>query len=392
MSRGADGRPDVRRLGEVRHRLRHELRIAQVRVAGQAVNLEQARSGRAARACGRRRRHPGRAPASGTARPPAGRRLRSPAAPRAPRRRLRTSSSIALSRSSTSSSSISYSLLRVTRKTRGVSSSMPGNRSGRCRRMTVSSGGERHGRCSAGSGTKRGSTAGHLHHGEQLSSSLGRCSSTARLSDLLSRCGNGWPGSMASGVSTGKTSLAEHFVKVLAVRLGQVLLAANDNVFAFQGRQHRPRAGSDTARSTSCRTSLADAVQLFRRRHPVGAGAVRRCRPAPSAARPPTRTMKNSSRLELKMARNLSRSRSGTLAILGLLQHPAIEFEPAQLAVEIQGWIVEGLGWQLQDRLHGPGLQWRGRAIISSPGLLPTELIPSSQQLHLNHNSIKANN
>ena len=130
-------------VGELRHRLRHELRVAQVRDSRAGRGSGTARSGRAARACGYtsvgvevERAHQelldlGRA-----------RRPRSPAGPRAPRRRLRTSSSIVLSRSSTSSSSISYSLSRVTRKTVAWSSSMPGNRSGRCRRMTVSSGDE----------------------------------------------------------------------------------------------------------------------------------------------------------------------------------------------------------------------------------------------------------
>ena len=47
-------------LDELRHRLRHELRIAQVRIAGQAVDLEQARQVEQARDADRRRSDRGR--------------------------------------------------------------------------------------------------------------------------------------------------------------------------------------------------------------------------------------------------------------------------------------------------------------------------------------------
>src|SRR5262245_19780598 len=39
---GADGGPEVGSLGELRHGLWHELGVAQVRVAGQVMDLEQA--------------------------------------------------------------------------------------------------------------------------------------------------------------------------------------------------------------------------------------------------------------------------------------------------------------------------------------------------------------
>ena len=49
---------------------------------------------------------------------------------------------------------------------------------------------------------------------------------------------------------------------------------------------------------------------------------------------PATRTWKNSSRFWLKMARNLARSSSGTCGSLGQGQHPRVEVEPGQLAVQ----------------------------------------------------------
>ena len=50
--------------------------------------------------------------------------------------------------------------------------------------------------------------------------------------------------------------------------------------------------------------------------------------------RPATRTMKNSSRLLVKMARNRARSSSGSVGVLGQLEHPLVEVQPGQLAVE----------------------------------------------------------
>src|SRR5262249_23024910 len=55
----------------------------------------------------------------------------------------------------------------------------------------------------AGRATKRGRTPGAWTTANKFSAWPGLRNRTARLSDLLSRCGNGWPGSIASGVSTG---------------------------------------------------------------------------------------------------------------------------------------------------------------------------------------------
>ncbi len=55
-----------------------------------------------------------------------------------------------------------------------------------------------------------------------------------------------------------------------------------------------------------------------------------------SSLRLATRISKNSSRMAQEMHKNRTRSSSGMLAILGLLQHALIEFQKRQLAVEIQ--------------------------------------------------------
>ena len=98
---------------------------------------------------------------------------------------------------------------------------------------------------SAGSGTKRGSTPGTCTTANSFSSSPGRCSTTARLSDLLSRCGNGWPGSMASGVSTGKISRRKTSPRCLRSRLGQVAWRRAGRCPRAPGPAAHPRAGSD---------------------------------------------------------------------------------------------------------------------------------------------------
>ena len=56
--------------------------------------------------------------------------------------------------------------------------------------------------------------------------------------------------------------------------------------------------------------------------------AIRRIRPA-------TRTMKNSSRLLAKMAMKRTRSSSGTVVVLGQLEHALVEPQPASLPLDV---------------------------------------------------------
>ena len=64
-------------------------------------------------------------------------------------------------------------------------------------------------------------------------------------------------------------------------------------------------------------------------------GALLRTPAASCSCRPETRTWKNSSRLELKIARNFARSSSGSDGVLGEREHASVEVEPGQLAVEV---------------------------------------------------------
>ena len=86
--------------------------------------------------------------------------------------------------------------------------------------------------------------------------------------------------------------------------------------------------------------AVADRAELLDLVEPVGR---RGCaRPAASCScRPDTRTWKNSSRFELKIARNFARSSSGSVGVLGEREHPRVEVEPRELAVEVAR-VVEG--------------------------------------------------
>ena len=82
---------------------------------------------------------------------------------------------------------------------------------------------------------------------------------------------------------------------------------------------------------------LADAAddgpQVFRRR-----SGRRGCAPTTALSicclRPATRTSKNSSRLELKMQKNFTRSSRGVAGVQRLLQDAMVELQPAQFAVD----------------------------------------------------------
>ncbi len=126
-------------------------------------------------------------------------------------------------------------------------------------------------------------------------------------------------------------------VQDLDALVGEVRLVTSANSAACRRRARRTGARSGrAARARSARTGST-------RASPV---ASRRLRPA-------TRTMKNSSRLPAKIARNRTRSSSGTSGSRGELEHPLVEVEPAGLAVE------EPVGGQLavdRGRGFGPGV------------------------------------
>ncbi len=129
-----------------------------------------------------------------------------------PKRRRRSSSSIARSRSSASSSSIARSALRVTRKRWCSRTSIPLNRASRFCSMTWSSRTKR----DFSTSSRRGRICGTFTRAKPRSPVAGSRRPTAIERLSVEMYGNGWPGSTASGVRTGidlvEEALAERLV------------------------------------------------------------------------------------------------------------------------------------------------------------------------------------
>ncbi len=195
-------------------------------------------------------------------------------------------------------------------------------------------------RARPGRGTSRGSTLGTCTTASEVSrswpSSRGPAceAATARLSDLLRRCGNGWPGSIASGVSAGKTVAGERGLRAPPVCSG---VSSSRRASSIPSRASSGRISS----SRQIRYCVDDRVGA---RSPIARELLGRAtgRRAGSSATPPvscclrpaTRTMKNSSRFEATIARNFSRSSSGSRGVARLVEDALVEREPGELAVD----------------------------------------------------------
>ncbi len=116
-----------------------------------------------------------------------------------PKRRLRSSSCTASSRSSASSET-SKSASLVSRKTTGSLISICGKSAARKWAITSSSGMNSP---LAPTSKNRGSPSGTFTRASRSSPVSGSRTNTARLSDSAEMYGNGWPGPTAKGVSTG---------------------------------------------------------------------------------------------------------------------------------------------------------------------------------------------
>ena len=247
-----------------------------------------------------------------------------------PNWRRRSSISTAARRSSASSSSRVRSALRLTRKVAVDSTSIPGKSWPRWAAITCSSGTNR---SPSGMTTNRGSRSGTFTRANRRSPVTGSRRSTARFSERFEMYGNGWPGSTASGVSTGK------------IRCSNVSTRNFSSSSSRSSQRERRDAAGGQRRDDLVEEQRAAAARRAPRpaRAPRGAaGAGVRpsgeATPSPAATcslRPATRTWKNSSRFWLKMARNLARSRSGHGVVGRQGEHPLVEVEPGQLAVEV---------------------------------------------------------
>src|SRR6266540_2346198 len=225
----------------------------------------------------------------------------------APKRRRRSYCSTATRRSSASSSATSMSASRVTRKGWASTTTMPGKSWSRCAMTTCSSGTNVE---PSASGTKRGRMSGTLTRANSGRWLAGSRTVTASDSDRLEMYGKGWPGSTASGVSTGKTwswKYSRRYSRSDSSRLPMSATRVPCSARAGTIWSRKQRASASMA-GTTC-LLIASSVSVG-----VQPSEPRLATPASTCSRrPDTRTMKNSSRLLEKIARNLSRSSSGVV-------------------------------------------------------------------------------
>ena len=155
-------------------------------------------------------------------------------------------------------------------------------------------------------------------------------------------CGNGWPGSKASGVSTGKISSRE-VARAARCCCLRVELARSRATWMPASRsfgQQVVRQQSTAARRASASARSRMAASCSAGRHAVGRRLDDAGLELPRAGRE-TRTMKNSSRLLAKMARNLHPLEQRQRGVARLVEHAAVELEPGQLAVEVVARVAE---------------------------------------------------
>ena len=161
-------------------------------------------------------------------------------------------------------------------------------------------------KCDGSTSSRRGRICGTLTRAKPRSPVSGSRKPTAidRLS--VEMYGNGWPGSTASGVRTGKISSRKRW-RSASWCSGMAAYSTSSTPSAASVRRTSTKIAEWSATSSSTRSRAAASCSSAVR--PSGERATL---PASTCwRRPATRTWKNSSRLPAKMARNLTRSSSG---------------------------------------------------------------------------------
>ena len=170
--------------------------------------------------------------------------------------------------------------------------------------------------------------------------SPGRLQRDGQVERLVQQVRERVAGSMASGVSTGKISRRNSSRRCLRSSSVRSLGAADDDALSLQGRQHLVDAGTRYCSATSSRTRLARSCRAARGRHPVGPGADR------DAGLHLLLQAADADHEELVEVRaedgeELEPFQQRHGRVLRLFQDAAVELQPAQLAVDVQGGIVE---------------------------------------------------
>jgi len=159
---------------------------------------------------------------------------------------------------------------------------------------------------------------------------------TAIESERLEMYGNGWPGSTASGVSTGKTCDSKNLIDPLQFSLIQLAHRNElDSVLRQLGQQHLVQALALLLHELGY--SLRDRVEL-----PAGGQAVGRNVLYASGDLPPKSG--DPDHVELVEIRAEDREKFDALeqpvsGVERLVKNPGVEREPAQFAIDVKGRI-----------------------------------------------------
>ena len=226
-----------------------------------------------------------------------------------------------------------------------------------------------------GSGTKRGSTAGTCTTANSFSGSLRPLQQHGQVQRLVEQVRERVARVDGQRREHREDLAAEDVAQVLAVRVGQVLGPRGGRCPSFS------RAGSTSSAQAaigfvrpSARTAWPMRSSCSRGRHAVGAGAdgdagLHLLLQAADADHEELVEVGREDGQELEALQQRHRR------VLGLLQHAAIELQPAQLAVDVQRGIVEArelsvvadLPWRSESCdgfLHQAHLQVAGQTTI----------------------------
>ena len=272
-----------------------------------------------------------------------------------PKRRRSSSFSSAASRFSASSSSTSRSSLRVTRKVCTPSTSMPGKSRLRCSPITSSSGTKR----SLPTGTKRAKIGGTLTRAKCSLPVFGLRTSTAMFSDSPEMYGNGWAGSTASGVRTGKTRSLKSFLHCRcssrvrsSQRTSSMFSLASAGTISSRNRVAWRSISSDDVLQICSSTSRGIRPDAARDRHPGGD-------PSLESGDPHHEELVEVGGEDRQEAHPLQQREAG---VLGELEHPAVEVQPGDLAVQ-EPVRLEVVGPRVVRRLDVEGLAADGAQV-----------------------------
>ena len=206
-------------------------------------------------------------------------------------------------------------------------------------------------RCvSSPAATNRSRSGGTFTRAKRIRRSAGSRSQTARLSDRFEMYGNGCPGSTASGVRTGKTRSTKVAVELRARVLRELVPAQDADAGA---RQARLEVAGEVPRVAHGQRvgPLGDEPQLRRGVQPVGREE-RRARPSSCRRRRGDADLVELVEVAGEDRGELHPLEQGQLGVLGQRQHPLVEVEPRQLAVQEPARIPAGIGASLIGRLR----------------------------------------